>query len=176
MTTNFAKTLVWKQDYDVKLWRHKQRTTNTNDYPMSLNYPPPWKLSAYATAPYVEYTAVKHVQAKSWTRVSDTSNKLHRCLLRVFLGLHLWLAQDLANCFSKTIAFHLRSQAVDVSFTTAYNKVMFMTFEGLTLFPDVTYWKIIKRLTRALFAPHLLGSFKPCLVFANKNVFVEIAP
>jgi len=37
MSTNFAKTLVWKQDYDVKLWRHKQRTTNTNDYPISLN-------------------------------------------------------------------------------------------------------------------------------------------
>jgi len=23
MSTNFAKTLVWKQDNDVKLWRHK---------------------------------------------------------------------------------------------------------------------------------------------------------
>ena len=40
MSTNFAKTLVWKQDYDVKLWRRKQRTTNTNDYPMPLNEPP----------------------------------------------------------------------------------------------------------------------------------------
>jgi len=49
MSTNFAKTLVWKQDYDIKLWRHKQRTTNTNDYPMSLNETPPWKFSAYAT-------------------------------------------------------------------------------------------------------------------------------
>jgi len=50
MLTNFAKTLVWKQDYDVKLWRNKQRTTNTNDYPMPLNETPPWKFSAYATA------------------------------------------------------------------------------------------------------------------------------
>ena len=49
MSTNFAKTLVWKQYYDVKSWRHKQRTTNTNDYPMSLNENPPWKFSAYAT-------------------------------------------------------------------------------------------------------------------------------
>jgi len=40
MSTNFAKTLVWKQGYDVKLWRHKQRTTNTNDYPMSQNETP----------------------------------------------------------------------------------------------------------------------------------------
>jgi len=38
MSTNFAKTLVSKQDYDVKLWRHKQRTTNTYDYPMSTNF------------------------------------------------------------------------------------------------------------------------------------------
>jgi len=49
MSTNFAKTLFWKQDYDVKLWRHKQRTPNTNDYPMPLNEAPPWKVSAYAT-------------------------------------------------------------------------------------------------------------------------------
>ena len=50
MSTNFAKTLVWKQDYDVILWRHKQRTPNTNDYPMPLNETPPWKVSAYGTA------------------------------------------------------------------------------------------------------------------------------
>ena len=43
MSTNFAKTLVWKQDYDVILWRHKQRTPNTNDYPMPLNETPPMK-------------------------------------------------------------------------------------------------------------------------------------
>ena len=49
MSTNFTKTLVWKQDYDVILWRHKQRTPNTNDYPMPLNETSPWKVSAYAT-------------------------------------------------------------------------------------------------------------------------------
>ena len=43
MSTNFAKTLVWKQDYDVILWRHKQRTPNTNDYPMPLNETSPMK-------------------------------------------------------------------------------------------------------------------------------------
>jgi len=43
MSTNFAKTLVWKQDYDVILWRHKQRTPNTNDYPMPLNETRPMK-------------------------------------------------------------------------------------------------------------------------------------
>ena len=49
MSTNFAKTLVWKQDYDVISWRHKQGTPNTNDYPMPLNETPPWNVSAYAT-------------------------------------------------------------------------------------------------------------------------------
>jgi len=43
MLTNFAKTLVWKQDYDVKLWRHNERTPNTNDYPMPLNETLPHK-------------------------------------------------------------------------------------------------------------------------------------
>jgi len=39
MSTNFAKTLVWKQDYDVKVWRHNQRTPNTN-----LPYATEWTL------------------------------------------------------------------------------------------------------------------------------------
>jgi len=49
MATNFAKTLVWKHEYDVKLWRHKEHTPNANDHHMSLNETPPWKFSAYAT-------------------------------------------------------------------------------------------------------------------------------
>jgi len=28
----WSKTLVWKQDYDIKLWRQRQRTSNTNDH------------------------------------------------------------------------------------------------------------------------------------------------
>jgi len=40
MSTNFAKTLVWKYAYDVKLWRHKQHTPNANDHHMSLNETP----------------------------------------------------------------------------------------------------------------------------------------
>jgi len=37
MSTNFAKTLVWKHGNDVKLWRHKHRTPNTNNHHMTLN-------------------------------------------------------------------------------------------------------------------------------------------
>jgi len=40
MSTNFAKRLVWKHEYDVKLWRHKQHTANTNDHHMPLNENP----------------------------------------------------------------------------------------------------------------------------------------
>jgi len=50
MSTNFAKTLVWKHVNDVKLWRHKQRTQNTNGHLWPWTKPPQWKFSAYATA------------------------------------------------------------------------------------------------------------------------------
>ena len=44
MSTNFAKTSVWKHAFDVKLWRHKQRTPNTNDHHMPLNETPHMKI------------------------------------------------------------------------------------------------------------------------------------
>jgi len=51
VSTNFTKTLVWKHEYDVQLWRHKQRTRNRNDHHMPLNEPlPPRKFSARTTA------------------------------------------------------------------------------------------------------------------------------
>jgi len=40
VSTNFAQTSVWKHEYDVKLWRHKQRSSNTNDHRMPLNETP----------------------------------------------------------------------------------------------------------------------------------------
>jgi len=40
--TNFARTLVWKHEYDVKLLRHKQRTPNTNNHHhLPMNELPP---------------------------------------------------------------------------------------------------------------------------------------
>jgi len=44
MSTNFAKTLVLKHEYDVKLRRHKQRNLKTNDHHMPLNEPPLMKI------------------------------------------------------------------------------------------------------------------------------------
>jgi len=55
MSTNFAKTLVWKHEYDVKLWRHKKRTPNTNDHHLSLNEPPQMKIFC-----------VRHWKPRSW--------------------------------------------------------------------------------------------------------------
>jgi len=49
MSTNFAQTFVWKHEYDVKLLRHKQRTSNTNEHHMPLNEVPHEHFSAYAT-------------------------------------------------------------------------------------------------------------------------------
>ena len=46
MSTNFAKTLVWKHGNDVKLWRHKQRTMTTI-WPWTK--PPAWTFSPCAT-------------------------------------------------------------------------------------------------------------------------------
>jgi len=39
VSTNFAKTLVWKHEYGVKLCQ-KQRTPNANDHHMPLNETP----------------------------------------------------------------------------------------------------------------------------------------
>ena len=39
------KTWIWRQ-----IVTSQQRTPNTNDHPVPLNEPPPWKFSAYATA------------------------------------------------------------------------------------------------------------------------------
>ena len=39
-STNFARTVVWKHEYDVKLWRHKDREPQTNDHHMPLNETP----------------------------------------------------------------------------------------------------------------------------------------
>jgi len=44
LSTNFAKTLVWKHEYDVKLFRQKERTPSTNVHHMPLNETPPMKI------------------------------------------------------------------------------------------------------------------------------------
>jgi len=40
MSETFAKTLVWKYAYDVKLWSHKQHTPHANYHHIPLNETP----------------------------------------------------------------------------------------------------------------------------------------
>jgi len=61
ISTNYAKTLVWKHEYGVKLWCHKDRTPNANDHPMPLN-DPPRKFSAHATVRFSDLNLHKRVQ------------------------------------------------------------------------------------------------------------------
>jgi len=44
ISTNFAKMLVWKDEYDIKLWRHKEWTANTNDHHIPLIETAPMKI------------------------------------------------------------------------------------------------------------------------------------
>jgi len=73
MSTNFAKTLVWKHEFDVKLWRRKERTPNTNDHHIPLNELPPWKFSAYATG------------SMDWTMKDNMVNGLFFCAATPYL-------------------------------------------------------------------------------------------
>jgi len=54
MSTNFAKTLVWKHEYDVRLWGHivTSQTEHTKyKWPAyASEWNPLWKFFAYATA------------------------------------------------------------------------------------------------------------------------------
>jgi len=62
--------LVWKQDYDVILWRHKQRTPNTNDYPMPLNEPPNEKFLRTPLSVHIFRTWILNI-------IEDDSNHKH---------------------------------------------------------------------------------------------------
>ena len=62
MSRNVAKTLVWKHGNDIKLWRHKQGTPNTNDHHMTLNQTLPWKFSVYTTAWSRSFWLNRHTQ------------------------------------------------------------------------------------------------------------------
>jgi len=58
MSTNFVKTLAWKHDYDVELWRHEYKWP-----PYATEWKPPTrKFSAYATEQvnHKKYTFVSY--------------------------------------------------------------------------------------------------------------------
>jgi len=75
VSTNFAKALLWKHEYDVKLWRHKQRTPNTNDHHVPLNETPPVKIFCVR---HWGRPCRWHAQSKRsvWFKISGESSKL----------------------------------------------------------------------------------------------------
>ena len=85
MSTNFAKTLVWKHGNDVRLWRHKQCTPKTNNHHMTLNQTLPWKFSAYATAlqpnMHEKSTRVLNIFDEDSVLFSTFRSRLHLCCL-----------------------------------------------------------------------------------------------
>ena len=85
MSTNFAKTLVRKHEYDVKLWRHKQRIPSTNDHHMPLTETFPWKFSAYTTDCQVyDSTAEKLVLLVKHRLKLETTHKAQSSYRRSF--------------------------------------------------------------------------------------------
>jgi len=62
VSTNFAKTLVSKNKYNFKLWRHRYRTPNSNDHNKPLNEHPPPR----------EIFCARHCLQESWSMVERT--------------------------------------------------------------------------------------------------------
>jgi len=85
MSTNFAKTLVWKHEYDVKLWCHKDRTPQTIDHHMPLNETHPMKIFC-----------VRHCSRHLWKRMCGATDSFAspdiRPRLYIFYKCGQWFA------------------------------------------------------------------------------------
>ena len=98
MSRNSAKTLVWKHEYDVKLWRPKQRTPNTNDHHMPLNENLPMKIFC-----------VRHCAALWWN--GDCTGKIYGKSIPNFVSVaehrsrsdSCWQHQTLTNHIQQTL-------------------------------------------------------------------------
>jgi len=77
VSTNFA----WKHEYDVKLWRQKQRTPNTNDHHMPQNETPHEKF--LRTPLLINLLLLRHIPYPL-TRRSNDSQQVHATVS------HLW--------------------------------------------------------------------------------------
>ena len=116
MSTNFHKTLAWKHEYDVKLWRHKERTPNTNHHHISLNEPPPVKIFCLRhcrpVAPFTQqFCDVRGYHGKAFLRA-------HLC----WWGLVLSLASTIMRQ-----SLHLKGEAM-------YCAATFLTGQGWRCF------------------------------------------
>jgi len=90
MSTNFAKSLVWKHEYDARLWRHKDRTPQTNDHHMPLNETPH---ENFLRASLLLNTCpeISCGQVVVWTTSSkEEESALWRQCVLVLYGLRVW--------------------------------------------------------------------------------------
>ena len=66
VSTNFAKTLICKREYDVILWRHKQRISNNSDHYTPLLNTRIWKEGIQSSSrPGHHQTSARHC---AWPR------------------------------------------------------------------------------------------------------------
>jgi len=62
VSTNFAKTLICKREYDVILWRHKQRISNNNDHKTPLFNTRIWKAGIQSSGrPGLHQISARHL-------------------------------------------------------------------------------------------------------------------
>jgi len=100
MSTNFAKTLVWKHEYDVKLWRHKQCTPNTNDHHMPLNETTPMKIFCVRHCFHWNWKTIWHQLPSNATNLhwrNHAARFIHFCLESLAFPV-LALAFQLFTC------------------------------------------------------------------------------
>jgi len=72
-STNFAKTLDWKREFNVAVWRHKQRTPSNNDHHTPLHFTLSFKCgnkfispNFLCTAEHLRCGRITYVNRKSW--------------------------------------------------------------------------------------------------------------
>jgi len=92
MSTNFTKTLVWKQDYDVKFWRHKQRTNKYKWLPYVTEWNPPWKFSAHATDRHERNPKILNQAALLSMTVTIKLDLFHQIISKIWIfeSFHSW--------------------------------------------------------------------------------------
>jgi len=112
MSTNFAKTLVWKHEYDVKLWRHKQRSPNKSDHHMSMNEILPMKIFCvrHWTWPNVSWNTHRRFHRNphrynSWVLLEQIA--AWKTLLSI--NVTRWNPNSLITIFSQPIKFILHT-------------------------------------------------------------------
>jgi len=157
VSRKFAKTFVWKRtEYDVELWRHKQRTPIQMTTICHWMKPPPWKFSVYTTA-------FKHF---IWETCIVTT-VLYSVLNLDSLQLLTCVTKSLQNLIPSTVSIAVsywfssfnrpNATAVSVHWVSPFLRNSFITGRGANCSP----WQLkCKNQTRALLIFRFKYSFE----------------